>query len=131
MGEKTLSAFSLKKTERILKRADFKRLSKYGARIQKDHFLIVYSRNRFGNLRLGVTASRKVGSAVVRNRIKRLVRERFRLSKALFNNSYDIHVIARPGAASLSSQEISQVLEDMFCEIARGYKHEGNTSNTH
>jgi len=131
MGEKTLSAFSLKKTERILKRADFKRLSKYGARIQKDHFLIVYSRNRFGNLRLVVTASRKVGSAVVRNRIKRLVRERFRLSKALFNNSYDIHVIARPGAASLSSQEISQVLEDMFCEIARGYKHEGNTSNTH
>jgi ribonuclease P protein component len=66
-------AFSLKRRERLRKRSDFERLSKDGDRINSDYFLIVYTRNGLGRLRLGVTVSKRVGRAVIRNRLKRLV----------------------------------------------------------
>jgi RNase P protein component len=48
-------ALSLKKGERLLKRADFERLSKDGNRIDSDYFVILYRRNGLGKLRVGVT----------------------------------------------------------------------------
>lgn len=59
--------------------------------------------------RLGITVSRRVGNAVVRNRLKRVVREAFRHSGALFDAGLDVVVIARPSAARLGSP---QVLEE-------------------
>jgi ribonuclease P protein component len=82
-------------------------------------------------LRLGVTVGKKVGRAVVRNRIKRLVRERFRLSRALFDDTYEINIIAKTGAAELSSQEITQTLEGIFGEISKDCKHEAIAAGTH
>lgn len=126
-----MAAFSLRKSERILRRSDFQRLAKYGRRIHRDHFVIVYCQNGLGELRLGVTVSKRVGRAVTRNRIKRLVRERFRLSKALFDDTYDINIIARTGAAELSSQEITQTLEGIFREISKDCNHEAVFAGTH
>ncbi len=80
---------------------------------------------------MGITVSKKVGRAVKRNRIKRLVRERFRLSKALFDDTYDINIIAKTGAAELSSVEITQVLKDAFREISRSCEHEAAVAGTH
>jgi ribonuclease P protein component len=127
-----LSAFSLTKAVRLLRRADFQRLSKYGSRtIHRDHFVVTYCRNSLGNLRLGVTVSKKVGCAVIRNRIKRLVREYFRLNKALFDEAFDMNVIARSGAASLSSQEINQTLESMFRELSKDNTYEAIATGAH
>jgi len=126
-----LSAFSLKKGVRLLRRADFKRLSKYGRTIHRDHFLVTYCRNSLDNPRLGVTVSKRVGRAVIRNRIKRLVREYFRLNKTLFDDTYDMNVIAKSGAASLSSQEINQTLESIFREMSKDSKHEAVATGTH
>jgi ribonuclease P protein component len=126
-----LSAFSLTKAVRLSKRADFQRLSKYGRTIQRDHFAVTYCRNSLANLRLGVTVSKKVGCAVIRNRIKRLVRECFRLNKALFDEAYDMNVIARSGAASLSSQELNQTLEGIFREMSKDNQYEAIAPGTH
>ena len=52
--------------------------------------------------RLGIVVTRKVGNAVVRNRIKRLCRECFRLWPDLVPPSIDLVVIARDGAGELS-----------------------------
>ena len=126
-----MSAFSLTKAVRLLRRADFQRLSKYGRTVHRDHFVVTCCRNSLGNPRLGVTVSKKVGCAVVRNRIKRLVREYFRLNKAQFDKAYDMNVIARSGAARLSSQEINQTLASVFREMSKDNKYEAVATGTH
>ena len=65
--------FSLTKADRILKRREFIALSKSGRRIQTEYFIAIFSPARFNRSRLGVTVTKKVGNAVERNRIKRLV----------------------------------------------------------
>jgi len=63
------------------------------------HFvLLVWARARDATpstARLGITATRKVGSAVVRNRAKRLVREAFRATRDLWADDIDLVVIVR------------------------------------
>lgn len=126
-----MGTFSLSKPERLLKRADFEKLSEEGNRIDSDYFVILYSRNGFGKLRLGVTVSKRVGRAVTRNRVKRLVREHFRLRKALFSDSYDVNVIAKGGTSNLSSREIRGALEAIVRDMLRDCKHEAVSAGTH
>jgi ribonuclease P protein component len=58
-----------------------------------------------GSARLGITASRKVGNAVVRARAKRLIREAFRATRALWPAGIDLVVIVKrsPGESKLES----------------------------
>src|SRR4051812_50203174 len=52
-----------------------------------------------GSGRVGITVSRKVGGAVVRNRVKRWIRECVRRGRAAFSSQVDFVVVARPAAA--------------------------------
>ncbi len=126
-----MRAFSLERGERLLKRADFERLSKYGNRIDSDYFVILYTRNGLGKLRLGVTVSKRVGRAVIRNRLKRLVREHFRQHKGLFSDSYDVNVIAKGGTSDLPSRRIREALDAIVRDILRDCKHEAVLAGTH
>ena len=126
-----MGTFSLTKSERLLRRTDFEKLSEDGHRIDSDYFVILYSRNGLGKLRLGVTVSKRVGCAVIRNRVKRLVRERFRLRKALFSDSYDVNVIAKGGTSDLSSREIGGALEAIVRDILRDCNHEAVSAGAH
>jgi ribonuclease P protein component len=65
--------------------------------------------------RLGITVSRKVGSAVVRNRVKRQVREWFRDARHRLHPGIDLVVIGRSSAAWLSRGEAKGIL----CRLAR------------
>jgi len=60
--------------------------------------------------RLGVTASRKIGGAPARNRIRRLVREFFRRHRLELEPPRDVLVIARPGAASIRYADVDHEL---------------------
>lgn len=62
--------------------------------------------------RLGITVSRRVGNAVVRNRIKRRVREWFRRERGRLRHGIDLVVIGRSAAAELSWPEIRLALEE-------------------
>jgi len=64
-----------------------------------------------GRARLGVTVSRRVGDAVVRNRVKRLMREVFRRNPAWFTSGRDYVLVARPLAATLDFTSMSAELE--------------------
>ena len=70
--------------------------------------------------RIGLTVSRRVGGAVVRNRVKRRLREWFRTSALRASGGLDMVVIARPSAARLSVLALSTELEGLTREAAAG-----------
>jgi ribonuclease P protein component len=63
--------------------------------------------------RLGLTVSRRVGGSVVRNRVKRRVREWFRTHHENLPRGKDCVVVARPAAASATSAELARDLESV------------------
>ncbi len=87
---------TLGKAERLNKR-DF-RYTKWTKSGRTVHFLLFRSKNEISVKRFGVVVSRKVKGAVRRNRIKRLLREFFRLNKPLFreSTSYSVRVTGLP-----------------------------------
>ena len=71
----------------------------------------------FLDCRLGVTVSKKVGNAVVRNSVKRRIREWFRGSRAEFCASMDLIVIARHRAQGLSTAETFDALDELALKL--------------
>jgi ribonuclease P protein component len=107
-----------KKKDRILKRKQFQKLSQAGSRIHNPYFIAVFQPTRVAFPRLGVTVSKKVGGAVARNRIKRLVREFFRCHRELLPGSCDLNIIAKKEASGLTAGETFANLERLFKNIA-------------
>lgn len=105
--------FVFGKEERLTKRAEFLSLQREGRKTHTAHFVIIRSSAATGKTRIGITVSGKVGCAVVRNRIKRLVREYYRLHKENFVQA-DYNIIAKRGADRLDysgvCRELNRVL---------------------
>jgi ribonuclease P protein component len=97
------------KAERLLKRHEFLRLAGHGRKIHTQNFIVIRAESGGASARIGATVSRRTGNAVVRNRIKRMIREFYRLNKELFVTA-DYNIIAKPGAARLEYPEILREL---------------------
>ncbi|MDH3973989.1 MAG: ribonuclease P protein component [Deltaproteobacteria bacterium] len=102
---------SFRKGNRLLKREDFLRIGAAGRKIKTRHFIIIFSKNDKGLRRLGITASKKTGGAVQRNRVKRLVREFFRLNRKRLADNRDYIIIAGRGAWRLSFSDVKEELK--------------------
>ncbi len=100
-----------RRVDRLKKRYEFKRAQLSGRRIHTPHFLIVVLPNAVQNTRLGITVTKKVGIAVQRNRIKRVVREVFRRNRQLFPVSHDLVFIAKRGATEIDYGSLLNELE--------------------
>ena len=79
-----------------------------------DCLVVYYRRNGSPICRLGLTVSAKVGKAVVRNRIRRLIRESYRLMEERVLPGFDIVVVARGRAANADYKTVSSSLEKNF-----------------
>lgn len=112
------SSLRLCKHERLLRRRDFLRVQGEGKKVVSPHFLWFGSPSPVGMLRLGVTVSKRVGTAVVRNRVKRLLREAFRHHKALFLPTWDVVAIARPEAARVELCQLQAELTQAARRLA-------------
>jgi len=82
---------------RVRKRSEFQDIAARGARVSTEHFVLIAAPQPAlpAPSRLGITASRRVGNAVVRNRLKRLVRAAFRETQGLLPDGHDLLVICR------------------------------------
>jgi ribonuclease P protein component len=87
----------LRPYERLTKGADYQRVLRQGARSEGRFFVLVATPNSSGFDRLGVVASRRLGTAAVRNRAKRLLREAFRRNKRSATTGWDVILIGRAG----------------------------------
>ena len=71
-------------------------------------------KNSLGRRRLGISAGRKAGNACARNRIKRRLREYFRLNREKMPPETDMVFIARTGAAALDMHRLADELDRFF-----------------
>ena len=83
-----------------------------GRKLHTDSFLvIVLPRDAPGPTRVGVTTSRKLGGAVQRNHVKRLVREAFRRHRLLFPMGLDFVFIAKKSAVEADYDQVVREIE--------------------
>ena len=87
----------------------FRRL--YSTSGQANSYLVLYARkNRTGTNRVGITVSKKLGKAHIRNRVRRRLREVYRLNEDKFQPGWDIVVVAR-----------HRCVEAKFSDLCAGY----------
>ena len=85
----------------------FQRLYRTGG--QANGYLVLYARkNRTGSNRVGITVSKKLGKAHVRNRVRRRIREVYRLSEEQFQPGWDIVVVARSKAVDAEFSRLTK-----------------------
>lgn len=85
----------------------FRRL--YSTTGHANSYMVLYARrNRTGINRVGITVGKKLGHAVVRNRIRRRLREVYRLNEEQFAPGYDIVVVGRSRACKASFSQLTE-----------------------
>ena len=110
--------FSLPRCVRLRERRCFERLFREGQRVG-DHQLTVWGLpNGLRDCRLGVVVGRKHGGAVQRNRLKRVIREAFRLSRAQLPPGLDIACVPRVGA-QVELAAVAKSLERLTARLRR------------
>jgi ribonuclease P protein component len=103
---------------RLRRAAEFAAFRTASGRVQTRHFLLRTLPSSAGQARLGLAVSRKVSKrAVARNRIKRIIRESFRLRRAALP-ALDVLVIARSSAAATDNPALRADLEAAWQKLA-------------
>ncbi len=98
--------FGLPKVCLLRKNGEFNRVYRQGKRLHGQDFSLIFAANRMEYNRLGISVQKKTGNAVDRNRIKRIIREAFRLHRSSFPERSDIILTVRPGFSLVSPADV-------------------------
>jgi ribonuclease P protein component len=91
---------------RLSRSAEFERVYRHGSSIANRHLVLyTFPNPAVEKPRLGLSVSRKVGGAVRRNQVKRLLREAFAQAEDGLKAGQDVVVVARPAAAELAERD--------------------------
>jgi len=117
---------ALPKQKRLAKRREFVRVYESGQKVFSRYAVLFFAGNDLSHSRIGITATKKLGKANLRNRLKRWTREIYRRQReplALDARSLDIVVNVKPNAAGASfqdySRDLARVLERVVSDSAR------------
>ena len=91
---------------RLTDSSEFERVYKQGTAYRGRFFSVHAFPNEFGTLRLGLSVSKKVGNAVVRNTLRRRMREIFAVVSGEAEDDLDLVISARPAAREATFEEL-------------------------
>lgn len=97
-------------TDSLKKNDDFQNVYKSGKSYGNKYLVIYTLKNDTDRNRLGISVSKKVGNSIVRHRVKRLIKESYRLHENMFNSGLDIVVIARKESNACDYASIESAL---------------------
>jgi ribonuclease P protein component len=104
----------MQKVYRLRKNEQFRKVRSEG-RSWANHWLVLCAlHNDLAHSRFGFTASRRVGSAVVRNRARRLMREAVRLRREIIAPGWDLVFIARVPLKEATFHEVDRAIEQLL-----------------
>ena len=108
--------------DRVRRRADFVRIQQHGRRVSGRFVTLLILANDGTSPRLGLIASRKLGSAVARNRAKRRLRDLFRRHRDVLGDHAGIDVVAIP-RRELMAAPFADVEADFIATLRRSKRH--------
>ena len=104
----------MKKRSRLRKNLDFQRVRREGRSWAHPLLVLCALRNDLGYSRFGFSASKRVGGAVVRNRVRRLMREATRLRQAMIADGWDVVIIARQPMREANFYQVDRAVEQLL-----------------
>ena len=107
----------ISKENRIKKRKDFRYIHKYGSPVFGKNIIIVYTDNKFGKIKIGLSVSKKVGKAYVRNKVKRQLRAIVRQNISTFVGAKNYVIVAKPSIVDLTFQQIEKELLNSMSKV--------------
>lgn len=116
--------FTFPKTHRIRSKIEFSKVFDAKMRESRGPLTIYALPNALRHPRLGISIGRKVGTAPRRNRIKRLLRESFRLMQHDFPRGYDLLVTVRPHAPLILA-EYQRILSSAMVKLHQRWEGQG------
>ena len=100
----------MKFTKSLQKNRDFQLIYDCGNSYANKYLVMFIKENNSQTNRIGISVSKKVGNSVIRHRVKRLIKESYRLQEEMFNSGLDMVIIARSTAKGIGFLEIENAV---------------------
>jgi ribonuclease P protein component len=116
---------ALPKSKRLAKRGEFLRVYEHGRKLNSRYSVLFFAPNALSHSRLGITATKKLGKANARNKVKRWTREIYRRERAglsIDDRALDIVVNVKPSAAVASFADYSGDLSRALRRVAEEFR---------
>lgn len=109
--------YTFPKTEHLLKKWEFERIFNENKKYTGKYLILHILQNQ-PNRKVGILVSRKIGNAVKRNRIKRLIREAYRLNRHLLSSSIHLVITPRHDISKLKYKDIDEDLLEIYNHLS-------------
>jgi len=109
----------MSKLKIIKKSNEFSKIFGQGRSVADDKFVLIARKNGSDSIRFGFSISKKVGKAVTRNMLKRLLKEVCRLNMHNFTSGYDYMIIARKGSGKCDFHEVKARISNLASRLRK------------